>query len=741
MNWIARQQTFFIFLIVAVFISYGCVEKSDITDNSGDYLVAKGHLDEQGPGSPKGDYGEYYKTYCPDNSDPENYEDTELNYDQEIQDDVKVASGFVPGDIEAVHFKNDHPFHLRQIKIYFKGSGGPVMIRVHADHCRSWPDVDSDLTDPIYKLIPEDAGWVTIDLPEPGIFILPNERFWIAYWHYYKKPYLGQDDSESNLRSRSRFYSKSWAESNYPFVWGVAQNNYMIRAVGSYFCHVENPYFTEVSENAGLAYDDLHYQRVNWADVNGDTYDDVLFTMDGQDNSYGLYVNNQDGTFTDTTDSAGLNNNYQGDLALFGDVDNDGDPDLFVGVYVAYDPYTGLPEPGARSTLLINDGSGVFTEFATSGLDANEGTLSAAAFADFNDDGNLDLYMGNWLKQYPYNPSYDDWLFMGNGDGTFTDVSDASGILAEGARPCYGVTWSDYDNDGDQDIFVANYGRVKNLHFQNQGDGTFIHVGKTTKLDSPSGSPGNTFGADFGDLNNDGYLDAYLVEISHPRYQPSSEPSSLNMNQGPPDYIYTNVIEDAGIACDEGEIDPSFIDWDNDGLLDIFVSDLYTDHYCRLFHQEDDGTFTDVTYLAGIDVHDCTNNAWADFDKDGDLDLMTTQRASGYHVRLYKNEVGQDNNWVTIRVTGTSGTVNAEAVGSRVTVVTSTLTQIREVQAGKGHHASQPSLPVEFGLGDISTIDQVTVLWAGGTEQTWTGVDINKFVHLIEGDGTVYYDN
>jgi hypothetical protein len=335
---------------------------------------------------------------------------------------------------------------------------------------------------------------------------------------------------------------------------------------------------------------------------------------------------------------------------------------------------------------------------------------------------------------------------MGNGDGTFTDVSDAAGIYAESNRPAYGVMWTDYDNDSDMDIFVSNYGRTRNRMWQNQGDGTFVDVGKDIHLASareqsgnPEG-PGNTFGADFGDINNDGALDCFMAEISHPRYQPYSEPSSLSLNSGAPDYTFTNVTEEVGIACDEGEVDPSFIDYDNDGLLDLFVSDLYTDHYCRLYRQNEDGTFSDISYLAGINVHDCTNNAWADFDRDGDLDLLTTQRYAGTHIRVFRNEIGQDNNWLTVRLTG-DGTTNAAAIGARVQVTAGDLVQIREVQGGRGHASSQASIPVEFGLADKTTIDEVKVTWSDGAQATYTGVPVNRFINLVEDDATVYYDD
>jgi ASPIC and UnbV/FG-GAP-like repeat len=729
--------------VLALMIVFGCGDDDDDDSGDDDDDDDSGDDDDDDNDDDTAPWPEY-KDYCPEHSAPDASEAIEIQNDQPVEKPRKTVN-YKEGDIEAVHFFPEHPFHLKAIKVYFFGPAGKVTVRVHPDHCRSWPAApyenhhvdfpETDLIEPITIEVEEDAGWVTIDLPSPGAIIYPDETFWIGYWHHDESPYLGQDGETSSYRNRSRFYSRMWAAQNAPFVWGVGQHNFMIHAIGNYFCKKENAYFTEVGPQVGLG-EELHYQRVLWTDIDGDTFDDVLFVMDGED-SFLLMQNDESAVkgereFNDATDDAQLKG-YWGDMGTWGDVNNDGALDLFVGVYVP-----SAADPGARSTVLLNDGAGVFTEVGSSGVDAIDGTASCSAMADYDGDGLLDLYVGQWLVEYPYPTSFDDWLFKGNGDGTFTDVSVAAGILLSSGYPAYGVTWADYDNDGDQDILVSNYGRTNNTHLQNQGDGTFVQVEQETNLHSPRDNPGNTFGSDFGDIDNDGDLDVFLAEISHPRYQPASEPSSLNINQGAPDYDFANVAENAGIVCDEGEIDPSFIDWNNDGRLDLFVSDLYTDHYCRLYLQNEDGTFSDITYFAGISVHDCTNNAWADFDKDGDLDLLTTQRYDGFHVRLYRNDVGQDNNWVTVRVTGT--TTNASGVGARITVVSGDLSQIREVKAGKGHFSSQDSLAAEFGLGENTAIDEIRVQWSGGTEETWTGMDINSFVNLIEGDATVHYD-
>ncbi|MBZ0273871.1 CRTAC1 family protein [bacterium] len=700
---------------------YECVDEATVVES-----------DE--PGAPI-DREALYASICPDATDPA--ANVEAQY--ALDDGVKKAGrgGLEPGDIEAIQVIAPHPFHVTSVDLYFFGGCGDVIVRLLPDVCGSEPDRYGDLITPIRLAIPEEAGWVRVELPPRDFWRYPADKFWVAYEHVTEEPLLGVDGTD-NYHLRSRYYSADWAAANAPFQWGVAGHNYMVRANGYTFCEKESETFTDVTTDIGLP-GDLHRQRTVWADIDGDGWDDIVVSRGGYDEEGFSVYHNDEGMFVDVTDASGLNGYYAG-FSVWADFDNDGDIDVYLGVNT---PVTDAVD--APSTVLLNDGTGVFTEKESNGVDVmfegDRPSTSAAAAADYNGDGVVDLYVGNWLVEYPNIPSFPDVLFAGNGDGTFTDVTDASAIGVLAGRPTYGVTWTDYNNDGLADIFVSEYGRVKNVFWENQGDGTFVNVADDANLDSPRGNrPGNTFASDFGDIDNDGDLDAYLAEISHPRYQPSSEPSSMNLNSGAPDFFYTEVTDALGFTCDEGEIDVSFVDFDNDGRLDVFLSDLYEGHYGRLYRQLDDGTFMDVTYWAGIEMHDCTNHAWGDFDRDGDLDLLVTRRSGGFVTHVFRNDVGQDNNWATFRLTGV--TSNRSACGARVTLVAGDLTQIREVQCAKGHASSTPSLPVEFGLGDKTTIDEVKVLWPGGAEQSWDDPPVKRFIDLTEDVAAFdYYDD
>ncbi|MCZ7584455.1 MAG: VCBS repeat-containing protein [Deltaproteobacteria bacterium] len=374
----------------------------------------------------------------------------------------------------------------------------------------------------------------------------------------------------------------------------------MIRVHGNYVCKKTEDWFTDVTVDVGLG-PDLHRQRTVWTDIDNDGWDDVLVSTGGYDeNGFSVFLNDE-GDFTDITGASGVNG-FGAGVALPADFDNDGNVDLYLGV--------NTPEQNTLdyySTILLGDGAGQFTEVPSNGVDVmfevnlggetvmHRPSHVAAAAADYDGDGIVDIYTGNWEIEYPIGTAYPDQLFQGAGDGTFANVSDASGVTAnKGAA--YGVAWWDYDNDGDQDVATANYGGQFNYLWENQGDGTFVNASSDHNFGvAGDGKGGTSFGHDFGDIDNDGDLDAYESTIQHPRFEGVTGGSTMHLSSGAPDFDFTDVTGTLGIHRDEGEIDGSFAGFDNDGRLDLFLSDLYTGHYGRLLRQNEDGTFTDVT--------------------------------------------------------------------------------------------------------------------------------------------------
>lgn len=390
--------------------------------------------------------------------------------------------------------------------------------------------------------------------------------------------------------------------------------------------------------------------------------------------------------------------------------------------------------------ILLNDGAGHFTALPASGVEGIDPTTTAA-FADANGDGNLDVYWGHWLEHYPDYPAVPDRFAIGAGDGTFTDVTASAGFLVTPERPCYGAGWLDYNDDGLPDLYVGNYQLSDNNLFENQGDGTFVDVAPAKGfhhdgIESQFGQypGGHSYGAAFGDVDGDGDIDAFVSNLSHPRTQPWADPSQFLFNDGAPGFAFQDRREELGIVYDEGDVNAALADWDNDGDLDLAVAALYPTHYAKLYRNDGAAGFVDVTYEAGIEVHLAVGLAFGDVDEDGDLDLFAAEGIGPDFVHFYENRIGQDRGWLELELEGTAS--NRDAVGARITIEASGITQMRDVEAGGGHHL-QHSHVVHFGLGDATVIDSVTVRWPNGTVETISGAEVQGRYRVVEGSGVV----
>jgi enediyne biosynthesis protein E4 len=381
--------------------------------------------------------------------------------------------------------------------------------------------------------------------------------------------------------------------------------------------------------------------------------------------------------------------------------------------------------------ILTNDGAGVFGAAPAAGVEV-QSPGAAAAFGDGDGDGDLDLYVGNWLVHYPDPASVPDLYFAGAGDGTFVDATTAAGMVVATPEPAYGVLWTDVNDDGHQDVWVGNYGYGMNYLWQGAGDGTFTEVGAALGLaaDSVGAYGGNTFGGDFGDIDNDGDLDHIAANIAHPRYYPWSDQTQLLVNEGT---VFSDQRDALGVHWDEGDVNAAFGDYDNDGDLDLVIASLYPGHYSR-FYRNDGAVFTDVTYQTGTAVEDAVSPVWSDVDEDGDLDLVIADRTGPTYVHLFINRVGHARAWIELVLEGT--TSNRDAIGARVTVSAGGVTQIREVKGGGGHSNTQSTRVVHVGLGDATAIDGATVRWVGGSTETITGLSPGHRYRVVEGSGT-----
>ncbi len=404
-----------------------------------------------------------------------------------------------------------------------------------------------------------------------------------------------------------------------------------------------------------------------------------------------LYHNNGAGAFTNVAEAAGINGMDDGWDIVFGDYNNDGGLDIYV---------TNL---GQANVLYRNNGDGTFANVTEStGVGNDEGPALGATLGDYDNDGDLDIYVANF-------DNGTNVLYRNNYyDGTFTDFTASTGVGHMASSS--GCTFGDYDDDGDLDLYVVNSG-APDVLYRNNGDGTFSDVTVAAGV----AGPGKGENAAFGDYDNDGDLDLYLVNY----YQPNV----LYRNNG--DGTFTDVAAVAGVGHVAASMSGVFGDYDNDGYLDLYVADSGGANV--LYHNNGDGTFTDVTTVAGTGYQGPSVGAsFGDYDNDGDLDLYVTN--SGQANVLYRNN-GPAHHWLHLKTIGT--TSNRDGVGARVKVVAGKLSQMRQVGGDSGRCMN--SLLVEFGLGDHPRADLVEIRWPGGTVQTFTDVQADQVIIVQEG--------
>ena len=634
------------------------------------------------------------------------------------------------GDLEAVHLVVDRPVRVARRWMMFRGmKGGRVRVRVTDDYGRSNPDTERDLVEPL------DVAFTTADpveltLPTP-LDLHPARHAWVVVEHAAEP--MGLAVAASRGGSTRSYVHSEWQIDQLAAMGGDAATfrwvqlsgaggvalEYAVEARGESICPRQGaPWFTDDTPASGLR---GTTNQISAVDLDGDGRDELVgtrTTSEGMTSTDALQVwRRRAGVFEDLTASLGLTD-ARGRMSLWGDFDGDGDADVYAGVYRdGVGPFT----PASQSRVWMREG-----ERFTLRDDALEpvGPTAAGSVADCDNDGVLDLAVGQWLRQYPRNPA-PDFLLRGLGSGRFQDVSQLQGLPARSdGRPTYGMSWGDWDNDGDLDLFVANYGGNPNDLWRNDGRCQLTNVARMVGAHGDEvGSAGTSFGVALADYDNDGDLDAYETNIAHPRYDQSgvnTDHSRLLRNTGAPDYRFTDVAVDAGVIFTEGEISSAWGDYDNDGDLDLYVACTYPYEYSRLYRQEADHRFTDVTWPSGTQTENNGRALWLDVDRDGRLDLLTAPNGAW---TLHRNGIRNANHWIALRLTQPTG--NTAALGARITVRDAAgATQLREVSGGGATWGTQDPGLQHVGLGAQGGDVAVTVRWPDGrTSQHTLAVD------------------
>jgi hypothetical protein len=528
--------------------------------------------------------------------------------------------------------------------------------------------------------------------------------------------------------------------------------------------------FTDVRKAAGITFlqdgtgtAEKYYLEtmgtgVGWIDYDQDGLMDLYFVQSAATDIYNpahplrsaLYHNNGDGTFTDVTEKAGVGGaGHYGQGVAVADFDNDGYPDIYVTGY-------------GGGILYHNNGNGTFTDVtAKAGVaDAGQWSTSAGWF-DYDKDGWLDLVVANYIDWSPNNniwcgehrPGYRSYchpgnykgerikLFHNNHDGTFTDVSDVSGVGKPEAKGM-GVLLADFNNDGWMDIAIAN-DSWPNFLFLNKHDGTFQDVSLVSGMAaSEDGRYEAGMGIDAADVDGDGWQDVYITHLDF-------ELNRLyhnNQNGTFDDYTYRSGIGNKAILM--SGVSAKFLDYDNDGWPDIVQTNGAMVDNVQLYHSEvtykepllmfrnlGRGLFAKVSESLGPDfVRPVAGRgiATADYDNDGDIDIVTNNRDD--YPELLRNDGGNSNHWLEIFLIGTRS--NRDGIGASLKLTSEGITHVEQAKGGMGYmSANDPR--IHFGLGKRSKIDSLEITWPSGQVDRLTNVPVDRIIAVKEGAGIV----
>jgi len=518
----------------------------------------------------------------------------------------------------------------------------------------------------------------------------------------------------------------------------------------------KNKFLLETT-GCGLAFYD--YDNDGWLDiflVNGWRLDGFA---KGQEPRCHLFKNNRDGTFTDVTKGSGLEHRTGwGQACCVGDFDNDGNDDLFVTYY-------------GQNALYKNHGDGTFTDVTEKAGLLQPGPKTrwntGCTFVDYDRDGHLDLFVANYvdfdLKTAPppeagpctYKgllvacgppglPGGKNILYHNNGDGTFSDVSEKSGILNTTGTYGLSVAASDLDNDGWPDIYVANDSSTATL-YQNQKNGTFKDIAiESGAALSPEGKPQAGMGVSIGDYNRDGTFDVVKTNFA-------GDTDSLYTNLG--DATFEDRTYPSGIGVNTRLLGwgVGFFDMDNDGWLDVLMSnghvypevdksktDLKYAEHKYLYRNLQNGRFEEVTEKGGPGIMEnapARGCAFGDYNNDGAMDIAVN--CMNAIPQLLRCDSTLNRKWIKIKLVGVKA--NRSGIGSRVIVTAKTkpdalkpLVQMDELRSG-GSYFSQNDLRMHFGLDEANKVDMVEIRWLSGQVDQIKDLDVNKLYVIQEG--------
>ena len=460
---------------------------------------------------------------------------------------------------------------------------------------------------------------------------------------------------------------------------------------------------------------DADSRSVNWVDINNDGLVDLFISngkAGGQNNM--LYINLGGGQFTNVTSDSIVLDYKPSDGATFADCDNDGDLDAFVVNWY-----------NQNNLFYTNDGTGNFTAISSVPVVTSGGYSETASWGDYDNDGLLDLYVTRSGGTVSTNKNL---LYHNDGGNAFTKILSGTPVTDATISRC--VNWTDMDDDGDLDLFVTNEGNFNNDEniYRNDGSGLFTKI--TTGELVTNGA--FTMSSSWGDYDNDGDLDVFL---SNDRAS-----NALFRNEG--NLNFTKISSDTVSNTNAHSFSSAWSDIDNDGDLDLFVTNSYytiTKQLNFLYINNGDGSFSRINNtVPATDSSWSYGCAFADYDNDGFEDLaVATVNFNNIDEPdfLYHND-GNNNQWITIKLIGTI--TNKSAIGTKIRINAIIngmhVWQMREISA-QTSYCGQNDLRAHFGLGNATIIDSMIVEWFSGSKEIFSNININQFITVTEGQG------
>ncbi len=654
-----------------------------------------------------------------------------------------------PGWEESVMLRPDGPCTVVAIEMYLAGASptSDTMFIVGdpsegAVPPTAWVWSYNTLVPPFIVSYDGTPGWKRFDVSEMGLRSDGYDR--IIIQHHIDQGGLNWfvDNNSQSAPNGSFLMDPNTNNSlGFPGNYYLASGDFLVRLVVEYdypqgdgSAPPPAPTMVGVAKEAGITDDSgelITSSRVSVADWNGDGWDDIAAGSR-------FFQNNGDGTFSR------VDLGITASASVWGDYDNDGDLDCYAARGGTNDDF-----------LYRNNGDGTFTEVIGESNISNPAPTVTPIWFDFNHDSYLDLFISNGRTgSFPDEIFYQDKLWLNNGDGSFTDVTEAIGLSVGEPDPnydCWGASPTDYNLDGWTDIFVATYRLAPDLLFRNDAADRLTNVAVETGVRGERTADqtlfGHGIGTEWADYNNDGLIDLTVGNLGHPDWRGQvSNPSLVYRNDGPPNYHFTEVHQDLGVKFYELNAGVVWGDFDLDGYQDLF--------HCQYSYQnegvsgepkrasrlyisqgpENGWKLRDVTWHTGAVIHGAWTAARLDYDRDGDLDLIVASPREA--LQLYRNDMEHKGTAIVIRLKGDpSRNIPMDGYGTRITVYNGDERYFRELQGGgSGATGSQNSNALHVGVGDVSSVDSVLVQWPDGSQQVFLNVLTDREYLLEPGD-------